>query len=183
MIKRKIVLIAFCSFALLALTTKNKKTCAPKKQSRVTTKAAGQVNKTEAPASPTATGKKADIPATITINNTMDTTTLGYKHFTGTYFPSSFIMTVDGKKIATHDDLGTTIYRTATITRPSNNIVTINYSFEFKAFGKTYRKAKRKLEFEIDPTQATVDLLFSWKAKEHVQLKPGTLLNATEETA
>lgn len=87
---------------------------------------------------------------------------LGYKHWTGWYYPTSFILSFNGKEILTFD--GREFDRVVdSITLDPSKLLKVRFDWEFLN-GK--RKGWRELEFKLNQNTDTIMFDFDWKDKE-----------------
>ncbi|HEV2601418.1 MAG TPA: hypothetical protein VGT41_03905 [Candidatus Babeliales bacterium] len=93
----------------------------------------------------------------VTVVADMPKASLGYKHFFGTYYPTEFYLTVNGKKSGPEE--------TVTIDC-ENNCVDITYYAQFQ----NGRETSRQYVYAIDPKKEQVTATFGWKVDNRVML-------------
>lgn len=110
---------------------------------------------------------KTPCTRTIKVTNSIDDSMLGYKHWSGTYTPKTFVIHANGKKI--NEDKTKSIEIT-------NNRLLIRYDYDF---GYNIKKARGAVEitFEVDDTSTTCDLTFSWDNKWRILIDNATALS------
>ncbi len=93
---------------------------------------------------------------TITVKNDIEPHMLTYKHWTGTYEPSTFILKVNDQVLEPG--------KQKTITIEDD---TLNVRYDY-AFLGGMRKGAKEIEFEVEKNTNQVDVSFSWDNKWRV---------------
>ncbi len=109
------------------------------------------------------TSHESDAPSTqkakknITITNNIERDMLKYKHWSGTYEPSTFVMHVNKKEI----EPGTQ----KSIPMIDNGIIEVRFDY---AFLNGKRKGAKIVVFEVDNDIVDLNITFNWKNKWQV---------------
>lgn len=101
---------------------------------------------------------------TITIKNDIEPSMLQYKHWTGTYKPSIFVITINGQTI----EQGKEYQVTAT-----DNMLEIGYNYSFMNGMRTGAKI---VKFQIEKNTEPLNLTFSWDNEWRVIIDHATPL-------
>lgn len=95
----------------------------------------------------------------LTISQDWDKKTLGYKHWTGWYYPSKWILTINGKEVLTFEGK---VYdqRTKHITVDASKQLKARFDWEFLG-GR--RKGWKEIDYKINENADKLELSFNWK--------------------
>lgn len=106
----------------------------------------------------------AALPTEITITNGIEPSMLAYKHWTGTYSPETFSITVNGTEVA----------QGASYTLPAaTKTMDIQYSYSFM---NGMRTGAKKVSYELHENSTHVTITFSWKDTWKVLVDNGTAI-------
>ncbi|MDP3889205.1 MAG: hypothetical protein Q8Q25_01525 [bacterium] len=92
----------------------------------------------------------------VTIKNEITEKMIGYKHWSGTYKPSTFVLKINDIRI----DPGTE--KAIAVT---DDVLNVRYDYSFK---NGYHTGAKKVTFELDKKTKIASVTFSWKNKWHV---------------
>ena len=106
----------------------------------------------------------------IQVKNNITPKMIAYKHWSGTYTPNQFVMTINGKKINSGD------IHTFKIT---DKKLTVRYDYTFM---KGRRKGAKEVTFKIDEKKDLFGITFSWKDKWHIIIDNATAESIQEVT-
>jgi hypothetical protein len=95
---------------------------------------------------------------TITIQNDITHKMITYKHWTGSYTPSIFDVSINGQILKEGEKRSITIH---------DNKLIISYRYSFM---KGYRVGARNITFKVNPEAQLLSITFAWKNKWHVLL-------------
>jgi len=106
--------------------------------------------------------KKPVIPAkkTVSVKNNIDSTDLPYKHWTGTYTPSTFVVSVNGQKIDTGGKKDVPII---------DDVLEVRYDYDFGP-----RKGAEVATFAVDDGARELSMTFSWKNDWRISIDKAT---------
>ena len=90
-------------------------------------------------------------PKLITITNAIEPTMLAYKHWTGTYSPEIFTISINDTQIAAGE----------TYTLDSSNDIPLIVQFDY-SFMNGIRKGSKKISYQINKECTHASLTFSW---------------------
>lgn len=93
--------------------------------------------------------------------------TLGYKHWTGWYYPSKFILSINGVEILSFDGYEFKRMRTELTFNPNEPLKT-GFVWEFLGGRKA---GWRSTDFELEPGADSIDIGFDWKDQWQVMIK------------
>lgn len=108
--------------------------------------------------------KQNNSSRTITIKNGIDDTDLAYQHWTGSYSPKKFTVSINGVEIDQQGSVPITII---------NNELIVSYSYDF---GYNIKKARGayQVTFAVEKDATDLLLTFSWHNDWHVILDKAT---------
>jgi|SRR4030095_2491880 len=106
--------------------------------------------------------------APITITNAIEPSMLAYKHWTGTYSPDKFVITINGTEV-THG----ASYTITTIKDP----LEISYSYSFM---NGMRSGAKKVSYQLNENSTHAQITFSWKDNWKVLVDNGTPIKQEE---
>ena len=102
--------------------------------------------------------------SSITITNAIESSMLAYKHWTGTYSPEKFTITIDGTIIAQGEHYKFPV---------SQSTVQIRYDYSFMNGMRTGAKI---VSYQLHENITATELTFSWKESCKVLLESATLI-------
>lgn len=100
----------------------------------------------------------------ITITNAIQPSMLAYKHWTGTYNPDSFIISVNDVEIA----------QGAEIKIPATT-KTVNLKFDY-SFVNGMRKGSKTVSYKLNDDITHATITFSWKDDNKILIDNGTII-------
>lgn len=98
----------------------------------------------------------------IMVQNGIEQEMLEYKHWTGTYEPTTFVLSINGKEIQPGTEERVTI---------QDNILNVRFDY---AFLNGKRSGAKIISFEIDNNTSKLDITFEWKDKWQVFIENAT---------
>jgi len=104
----------------------------------------------------------------IIITNGITKEMLTYKHWSGSYEPTTFVITISGNPISYNE--------TAQVEIENQESILIRYDYSFV---NGYKKGSREIEFTISPEKNDYILSFSWKEPAHLILENASIKKAT----
>ncbi len=104
------------------------------------------------------------IATAVTLSNNIDPTMLKYKHWTGSYSPDSFNLSINGTIIAPGET-----YTFSNITEP------FSISFDY-SFMNGMRTGTKSFSYTINENSTNIGLTFSWLEPNKVILDNATLV-------
>lgn len=93
----------------------------------------------------------------VKIKNSIEKAMLGYKHWTGRYFPTKFVITFNGVPIENGSSNSVTI--------DANKKLIVKHEYEFL---NGRRAGWRQIEFEVQQSATELDVTFNWLHENHV---------------
>lgn len=142
------------------------------KKSEAAVQKMGKSDKSKSKSSPSASESKKNDKKIFSISDSFRTKehhnpgTLGYKHWTGWYYPTKFILSINGAEVINFDG--------KEFTRPNKEIscnpqepLKIRFVWEF-LHGR--RHGWRSTDFKLDPAAKSIDLDFDWKDEWQVKI-------------
>jgi len=105
---------------------------------------------------------KSKIEKIILINNNIQPYMLRYKHWSGTYEPTTFVITINGQKIRPHTQYKITII---------NNQLDVRFDY---AFLNGKKKGAKIVRFTLNTNRSALNLSFSWHDKWQVIIENAT---------
>ncbi len=105
---------------------------------------------------------------TIKVKNNITTDMLKYKHWTGTYSPTFFKVSIDNNELEMGQEHAIPI---------ENNRLVVSYQYSFM---NGYKKGHRAVTFDVDKDVSMVNLTFSWKTKWHILSKEALPIEVEE---
>jgi hypothetical protein len=103
----------------------------------------------------------------IIITNAIESSMLAYKHWTGTYNPDSFTVTINGAEIAQGNQH----------TLPAET-KTVDIAFSY-SFMSGMRTGTKTISYQLHENITQATITFSWKDDNKILLDNGTLLKVT----
>jgi len=92
----------------------------------------------------------------VTIQNLIEQDMLKYKHWTGTYEPTTFVLSINDKEITSGSkEMVTTV----------DNILSVRFDY---AFLNGKRKGAKIISFEVEENVKDLNITFNWKDKWQV---------------
>jgi|GEM_PF-4580404 len=110
-------------------------------------------------------------PVNISITNNITKEMITYKHWSGSYAPSIFTITISGNQLSNN--------QTTTTKTTTQNTITIRYDY---SFANGYKTGSREIEFIISPEKTQYALTFSWQHPTHLILENAAIKQATVVT-
>lgn len=104
----------------------------------------------------------------ISITNNITKEMLTYKHWSGSYAPSIFAITIGGDRLLNNE--------TVQVQATTQNTITIRYDY---SFANGYKTGSREIEFIISPEKTQYALTFSWGSPTHLILENAAIKEAT----
>jgi len=108
-----------------------------------------------------------EAPAPITITNAIEPSMLAYKHWTGTYSPDKFIITINGIEVA----------QGANVTIKSSDPLEISYNYSFM---NGMRSGAKKVSYQLNENSTHAQITFSWKDNWKILVDNGTPVKQEE---
>jgi len=106
----------------------------------------------------------------IIIKNNIKPIMLRYKHWSGTYEPTTFIITINGQKIRPNTKQNVTI---------SNNQLDVRFNY---AFLNGKRRGAKIVSFILNTNSSTLNFSFSWHDKWQVIIENATPQKVKKES-
>ena len=103
---------------------------------------------------------------TVTVKNNIKPDMLAYKHWTGTYEPSIFTVSINGQTIEQDKE-----YKVLA----SDNTLEVRYDY---SFANGFKKEAKIVKFQIETNSNDLNLTFSWNDEWHVIMDHTTPLEA-----
>ena len=114
-------------------------------------------------------------PKEIKLTDDLTKKSLGYKHWTGRYYPSLWVLKFDGTTVITFDGKEFTREKTSIVIDPEKP-VKVHFDFEFLG-GR--RKGWKEVIYQIDKDANTIHIDFDWKEPkdDQILISPATPLS------
>lgn len=106
----------------------------------------------------------------VTIKNNIEPAMLRYKHWSGTYKPTTFVITINGQEIKPNTQQDITI---------TNNQLAVRFDY---AFLNGKRKGAKIVSFTVNTNKPTLNLSFSWDDKWQVIIDNATPCQVKKES-
>ncbi len=106
----------------------------------------------------------------VTIKNNIEPAMLHYKHWSGTYQPTTFVITINGQEIKPETQYDITI---------TNNQLAVRFDY---AFLNGKKKGAKIVSFTVNTNKPTLNLSFSWDDKWQVIIDNATPCQVKKES-
>ena len=113
---------------------------------------------------------KSKVQKTIIMKNNIKLAMIRYKHWSGTYEPTTFIITVNAQEIKPHTEQNVTI---------TNNQLDVRLDY---AFLSGIRKGAKTVSFTVHTNKPTLNLSFSWHDKWQIIIENATPYQEKKES-
>lgn len=104
---------------------------------------------------------------TVTITNAIEPSMLAYKHWTGTYSPDKFVITINGIEVT----------QGTSVTIKSSDPLEISYNYSFM---NGMRSGAKKVSYQLNENSTHAQITFSWKDNWKILIDNGTPLKQEE---
>jgi hypothetical protein len=99
---------------------------------------------------------------TVTIKNNISEEEVSYKHWTGKYKPTTFVISVNGQHIEPGQEKEVAIN--------SDEELKVRYDY---SFANGYKTGAKEVAFDINETTKKADISFSWDDEWRIQIENG----------